>query len=75
MRARAGAERQAHADLALPRARPGQHEVGGVAADGEQQEEHDPLQDPERAASMRCGPRGACQNGSTSACIVAFVSG
>ena len=42
---RAGAEREAHAHLPLTRARAGQHEVGGVAADGEQQQQHDRLKD------------------------------
>ena len=67
MRHGAGAEREADADFALARAGARQHEVGGVAADGQQQQQHDGLQD-ERAppVSRRCGPRGACQNGSTS---------
>jgi hypothetical protein len=42
------AERESDADLTVPRARPRQHEVGGVAADGEEEDEHDRLQDPER---------------------------
>ncbi len=44
---RTRAERQAHAHFALTRARPRQHEVRGVPADGEQQEQHDALQDRE----------------------------
>ena len=73
---RVRAERQPHAHLALTRARAREHEVGRVAADREQQEQHHRLQDRRaRAVSKRCGPRGDCQNGSTSPRTVAFVSG
>jgi len=45
-------EREAHADLALPRARPRQHEIGGVAAHRDEQEQHHALQKRERAAEQ-----------------------
>jgi hypothetical protein len=40
----AGAEREADADLALPHRRSSQHQVRGVAADREQQQQHHALQ-------------------------------
>ena len=55
----AGAERHAHADFALPRAGPRQHQVRGVAAHREQHQQHDALQGGERPVIISCGPRGA----------------
>ena len=46
---RSGSERQPDADLPVPRAGARQHQVRGVAADGEQQQEQHSLQDAERA--------------------------
>ena len=46
--ARTGAEREPHADFAVARAGAREHEVGGVAADREQHQQHHALQDAER---------------------------
>ena len=54
---RAGPQGQPHSDLALARARPGQHQVGRVPADGEEQQEHQRLQDPQRARQHALGVR------------------
>ena len=43
-----GAEREAHADFAIARAGAREHQVGGVAADREQHQQHHALQDAER---------------------------
>ena len=56
---RAGAEREAHADLALPRAGARQHQVRGVAADREQQQQHDALQHRQRARRASAAVRAA----------------
>ncbi len=51
-----GAERDAHPDLALPRAGARQHQVGGVGADRQQDEQHDGLQPRQRSGDHLLGP-------------------
>ncbi len=53
---RARAKRQPHADFAIARARAREHEVGGVAADGEQHQQHHALQDAERREEHHLRP-------------------
>ena len=59
MRQRPRAEREPHAHFALPRAGAREHEVGGVAAHREQQQQHDDLQDRERGAPSSAAGRAA----------------
>ena len=56
MRQPSGAERDAHPDLALPRAGAREHQVGGVGADRQQNEQHDALQRRQRAGDHLLRP-------------------